>query len=57
MPKWNSLTYLYLIMLNRGLNHTLPAKQSGFQGKSVTFVTSIPYRKPRWAEVGQAWFS
>ena len=55
MQKWNSLTYLYLIMLNRGLNHTLPAKQSGFQGKSVTFVTSIPIPKARWAEVGQTY--
>lgn len=42
-------------MLNRGLNHTLPAKQSGFQGKSVTFVTSIPIPKARWAEVGQTY--
>ena len=52
MPKWNSLTYLYLIMLNRGLNHTLPAKQSGFQGKSVIFVTSIPIPE---APMGRGW--
>ena len=50
--KWISLTYLYLIMLNQGLNHTLPTKQSGFQGKSVTFVTSIPILE---APMGRSW--
>ena len=37
--KWISLTYSYLIMLNHALNHTLPAKQNGFQGKSITNIT------------------
>ena len=39
-------------MLNQGLNHTLPTKQSGFQGKSVTFVTSIPILE---APMGRSW--
>ena len=33
-------------------NHTLPAKQGGFQGKSITFVTSIPIPK---APMGRGW--
>ena len=33
-------------------NHILPAKKSGFQGKSVTFVTSIPVPK---ASMGRGW--
>ena len=39
-------------MLNRTLNHTLPAKQSGFQDKSVIFVMSIPIPK---ALMGRGW--
>ena len=39
-------------MLNRTLNHTLPAKQSSFQGKSVTIVTSIPIQE---APMGRGW--
>ena len=50
--KWISLTYLYLIMLNWTLNHTLPAKQSGFRDKSVIFVTSIPIPE---APMGRGW--
>ena len=46
------LTYLYLIMLNWTLNHTLPAKQSGFRDKSVIFVTSIPIPE---APMGRGW--
>ena len=33
-------------------NHTLPAKQSGFQGKSVIFVTSIPIPE---VPMGRGW--
>ena len=50
--KRNSFTYLYLIMLNQALNHTLPTKQSGFRDKSVIFVTSIPIPE---APMGRGW--
>ena len=33
-------------------NHTLPAKQSGFQSKSVNFVSSIPIPE---APMGRGW--
>lgn len=36
----------------RPLNHTLPAKQSGFRDKSIIFVTSIPIPK---APMGRGW--
>ena len=50
--KRNSFTYLYLIMLNQALNHTLPTKQSGFRDKSVIFVTSISIPE---APMGRGW--
>ena len=44
--------FRYLIMLNQALTHTLPTKQSGFQSKSVIFVTSIPIPE---APMGRGW--
>ena len=41
------MTYLYLT-----INHTLPVKQSGFQGKSIIFVTSISIPKD---QMGRGW--
>lgn len=50
--KWNSLTYLYLIMLNRDLKSYFTGKTKWFPRKSVTFVTSIPIPK---APMGKGW--
>lgn len=45
------MTYLYLIMLNQTLKSYF-TKQSGFQSKSVIFVTSIPIPE---APMGRGW--
>lgn len=53
--KWISLKFLYLIMLNRAIKPCSFYKARKNMRKMLPLHCPYPYRKPRWAEVGQTY--